>query len=143
MAFRKEPTLARPRKIDQFTDTADLVCDVRVVHVEAVREARRDLPERSTLAALTDLFATLGDPTRLRMVAALAARELCVCDLAAAVGQSESAVSHQLRAMRSLGLVRSRREGRLVYYTLDDEHVATLYAQALEHVGHLADEPSA
>ena len=78
----------------------------------------------------------MGDPTRLRLVAALAGRELCVCDLAATVGLSESAVSHQLRLLRARGLVRSRRDGRLVYYALDDDHVAALYAIALEHVAH-------
>jgi ArsR family transcriptional regulator len=128
--------MARPRKTDQLADVADLVCDDRVVHVEAVRTARAALPTGPTLAGLAEVFALMGDPTRLRIVAALAVRELCVCDLAATIGQSESAVSHQLRLLRTLGLVRSRRDGRLVYYALDDDHVATLYAQALDHVAH-------
>jgi ArsR family transcriptional regulator len=115
---------------------SDEACDDKVVHVDAVRQARRSLPGRETLAGLADLFTALGDPTRLRILAALSGRELCVCDLAATVGQSESAVSHQLRLLRSRDLVRSRRDGRLVYYALDDEHVAALYAQAADHVGH-------
>jgi DNA-binding transcriptional ArsR family regulator len=128
--------MPRPRKQDQLADVSDLVCDDRIVHVEAVRAARGALPAGSTLAGLAEVFATLGDPTRLRIVAALAHRELCVCDLAATVGQTESAVSHQLRNLRALGLVRSRREGRLVYYALDDDHVGALYGQALDHVAH-------
>jgi ArsR family transcriptional regulator len=128
--------MARPRRIDQLAEMSDDACDDKVVHVEAVRQARRSLPGGETLAGLADLFTALGDPTRLRILAALSGRELCVCDLAATVGQSESAVSHQLRLLRSRGLVRSRRDGRLVYYALDDEHVAALYAQATDHVGH-------
>ncbi len=132
--------MARPRKIDQLNHAIDLECDIRVVHVDAVLAARKALPVGATLAGLTDVFAALGDPTRLKILAALSSQELCVCDLAATVGQSESAVSHQLRLLRSLGLVRSRRNGRLVYYALDDDHVATLYGQALEHVGHRSTE---
>jgi DNA-binding transcriptional ArsR family regulator len=135
--------MARPRKIDQLTAVNDELCDDKVVHVEAVRQARRALPGAETLAGLSDLFTALGDPTRLKILAALAGRELCVCDLAATVAQSESAVSHQLRLLRARGLVRPRRDGRLVYYALDDEHVATLYAQAADHVGHrLREEPA-
>ncbi|HEY8448464.1 MAG TPA: metalloregulator ArsR/SmtB family transcription factor [Thermomicrobiales bacterium] len=132
--------MPRPRKTDQLLTGADLACDDRVVHVEAVRAARASLPTGQMLARLAALFAALGDPTRLRIVAALADRELCVCDLAAAVGQTESAVSHHLRTLRELGLVRPRREGRLVYYALDDEHVADLYHRAADHVAHRVEE---
>lgn len=128
--------MARPLKADQLADIADLACDVPIVHVDTVRAARAALPSGQTLAWLADLFAALGDPVRIRIVAALAGRELCVCDLAAAVGQSQSAVSHQLRALRALGLVRPRRAGRLVYYAFDDEHVAALYAEARNHAYH-------
>jgi ArsR family transcriptional regulator, lead/cadmium/zinc/bismuth-responsive transcriptional repressor len=126
----------RPRKVDQLADITDLTCPDRVVHVDAVRRARAALPIGSSLAGVADIFAALADPTRLRIVAALAAGELCVCDLAATVGQSESAISHQLRVLRGLGLVRPRRDGRLVYYSLDDSHVTALYNQALDHVAH-------
>jgi ArsR family transcriptional regulator len=115
---------------------SDLVCDDRVVHMDQVIAARQALPASATLSGVVDIFTALADPTRLRIIAALAGRELCVCDLAATVAQTESAVSHQLRAMRALGLVRPRRQGRLVYYTLDDDHVASLYDQALVHVAH-------
>jgi ArsR family transcriptional regulator, lead/cadmium/zinc/bismuth-responsive transcriptional repressor len=128
--------MARPRKIDQLTDVIDGACDDRVVHVDAVRAARATLPVAAELLGLAEIFTALGDPTRLRIVAALAGRELCVCDLAATIGVTESAVSHQLRVLRSLGLIRSRREGRLVYYALDDDHVSSLYGLALEHVTH-------
>ena len=131
--------MARPHKIDQFADVEDLGCTDRVVHVDAVRTARAALPPREALYGLSQVFSALGDPTRLRIVAALASQELCVCDLAATVRQTESAISHQLRLLRKLGLVRSRREGRLVYYALDDAHVTTLYGQGLDHVRHQAE----
>jgi ArsR family transcriptional regulator len=132
--------MARPHKADRLTDMADLVCDERVVHVEAVRAARMMLPSGRVLADLAGLFSALGDPTRLRIMSALTAQELCVCDLAVVIGTSESAVSHQLRGLRTLGLVRTRREGRRVYYALDDAHVTTLYHQALDHIEHRTEE---
>ena len=128
--------MARPRKQDQLAALGELACEDAVVHMDEVRAARAALPPVPSLAALGEMFAALGDPTRLRIVAALAERELCVCDLAASVGHSESAVSHHLRLLRSLGLVRPRRQGRLVYYALDDVHVTALYNQALDHVRH-------
>ncbi|MEO6239274.1 MAG: metalloregulator ArsR/SmtB family transcription factor [Vicinamibacterales bacterium] len=90
--------------------------------------------DAATVQALADLFSILGDPTRVRIVDVLAQGSLCVCDIAAAVGISESAVSHQLRLMRGMRIVRGRREGRCVYYTLDDHHVLDLFQQGLRHV---------
>jgi len=84
--------------------------------------------------ALAETFRILGDPTRVRIVDALSEGELCVCDIAEQVGISESAVSHQLRLMRTMRIVRGRREGRCVYYTLDDQHVLSLFQQGLRHV---------
>jgi len=83
---------------------------------------------------LADTFRVLGDPTRVRILDALAGGELCVCDIASLVGISESAVSHQLRLLRGMRLVRPRRAGRLVYYTVDDQHIIELLRQALTHV---------
>jgi DNA-binding transcriptional ArsR family regulator len=88
----------------------------------------------TVVQALADTFRILGDPTRVRIVDALAEGELCVCDIAEHVGISESAVSHQLRLMRGMRIVRGRREGRCVYYTLDDHHVLDLFQQGLRHV---------
>src|SRR5258706_10570741 len=90
--------------------------------------------DTATVQALADLFSILGDPTRVRIVDVLAEGELCVCDIAAEVGISESAVSHQLRLMRGMRIVRGRREGRSVYYSLDDQHVLDLFQQGLRHV---------
>jgi len=81
-------------------------------------------------------FRALGDPTRVRIISALAHNEMCVYDLAAALGMSQSAISHQLRTLREMRLVRFRKEGRHVYYTLDDTHIHDLFHQGLEHLNH-------
>jgi DNA-binding transcriptional ArsR family regulator len=88
----------------------------------------------AVVQALADTFRILGDPTRVRIVDALSEEELCVCDISERIGLSESAVSHQLRLMRTMRIVRGRREGRCVYYTLDDQHVLSLFQQGLRHV---------
>lgn len=87
-----------------------------------------------TVEALAETFRVLGDPTRVRILDTLSSGELCVCDIAAQVGISESAVSHQLRLLRGMRLVRPRRAGRLVYYAIDDQHILELLTQALTHV---------
>ena len=92
------------------------------------------LADPAAVQALADTFRILGDPTRVRIVDALSTGELCVCDIAEHVGMSESAVSHQLRLMRAQRIVRGRREGRCVYYTLDDQHILSLFQQGLRHV---------
>ena len=101
---------------------------------ERVAGIRAGLPTGGTLEALAETFKALGDPTRLRMLTALSHTELCVCDLASLVGISESAASHQLRLLRTLRLVRSRRDGRMVHYRLDDDHIVGLLGQGLDHV---------
>ncbi|HXT29284.1 MAG TPA: metalloregulator ArsR/SmtB family transcription factor [Vicinamibacterales bacterium] len=92
----------------------------------------------ATVEALADTFRILGDPTRIRIVDALAQGDLCVHELSDRVGISESAVSHQLRLMRTMRIVRGRREGRCVYYTLDDQHILDLFQQGLRHVTEVA-----
>jgi DNA-binding transcriptional ArsR family regulator len=109
-------------------------CDVFHMHPARVAELRRLLIDPDDVAELSDTFRALGDPTRVRLLDALSHSELCVCDLATLAGISESAASHQLRFLRTLRLVRSRREGRMVYYALDDRHITTLFRQGLKHV---------
>ena len=87
-----------------------------------------------TIQALTDIFRVLGDPTRVRILDALSREERCVGDLASELGLTESAVSHQLRLLRGARIVRGRRDGRMVFYALDDRHVITLFRQGLRHV---------
>ena len=112
--------------------SADLTASCDAAHLAGQRRATLMGPR--TVEALADTFRVLGDPTRVRMLDALAGGELCVCDIAALVGISESAVSHQLRLLRSMRLVRPRRAGRLVYYAVDDQHILELLKQASTHV---------
>ena len=115
--------------------SASDACDVFHADPARVAAVRSALPDDPTVAALGEIFKALGDPTRLRLLTALGQAELCVCDLASLVGISESAASHQLRLLRALRLVRARRDGRMVHYRLDDDHIVGLLAQGLEHVG--------
>ena len=94
------------------------------------------LLKENTSSHLADLFSALSDPTRLRIISVLLESEMNVGDIAGQLGMSESAVSHQLRGLRQLRLLRSRKEGRQVYYALDDDHVTRLYRLGLEHVEH-------
>jgi len=110
-------------------------CDVVLIHPPAVFAARAALAAMPPAPDVSALFALLADPTRLRMLAALAAGELCVCDLAAATGINRTRVSHQLRILREGRLVRSRREGRVIFYALDDDHVRELLAMGIAHAG--------
>jgi ArsR family transcriptional regulator len=111
-------------------------CSAPYIHKDQVQDALPFLVEDSTAELLAETFKALSDPTRVRMVSLLADAELCVCDLAAALGMSQSAVSHQLRTLRDMRLVRWRRDGRQIFYALDDEHVADLFRRGLEHVAH-------
>ncbi len=123
------------------TSTDPNACDVRCIHPDAVDAARASLADRAErLDGAQALFAALGDPTRLRLLAALQAGPLCTCDLAATLGVTESAVSHQLRGLRALRLVASERDGKMVYHRLDDDHVAALLSVAAEHVAEGAVE---
>jgi DNA-binding transcriptional ArsR family regulator len=109
-------------------------CDVFHIDPQRVALLRRALISAPAVDALAETFKALGDPTRVRVLDALSHGELCVCDLAQLVGLSQSATSHQLRLLRALRLVRSRRAGRMVFYTLDDRHIVTLFRQGLRHV---------
>lgn len=116
------------------TASSGAACETNVVDAAKVDRARRAMRSAETLAAVAETFKVLGDPTRVAIVWALAREELCVCDLAALLGRSQSAVSHSLRALRELRLVRHRREGRRVCYSLDDEHIDRILQDAFQHV---------
>ncbi|HSL24267.1 MAG TPA: metalloregulator ArsR/SmtB family transcription factor [Vicinamibacterales bacterium] len=114
------------------------LCDVTHLNPERVRAARAALVPPEAAGELAETFKVLGDVTRVRILDALSRDELCVCDLAALVGLSESAVSHQLRLLRNMRLVRSRRAGRMIFYALDDRHIISLFHQASRHVAERA-----
>jgi DNA-binding transcriptional ArsR family regulator len=113
----------------------DEVCEL--VHIDPARvtRLRRVLARPDEVTGLAETFRALGDTTRVRMLDALSHGELCVCDLAAVIGLTQSAVSHQLRLLKSVRLVRARRDGRMVFYSLDDQHIISIFKQTLQHVG--------
>ena len=111
-------------------------CAETIINEEKVNQARQALLDDQAATHLAAIFKTLADPTRVRIVSILAQTELCVCDLAATLGMTQSAVSHQLRLMREMRLVKSRKDGRMVYYALDDEHIHDLFRRGLEHIEH-------
>lgn len=131
MPARRSPQ--EPRTPTQRRGTPD-VCDVRCIDVGKVARVRRRMGSRPNLHALADTFKLLGDPTRLRIAVALSRDELCVCDIANVIGASQSVVSHSLRALREMRVVRYRKEGKIAYYRLDDDHIARLLAEGLGHV---------
>lgn len=109
-------------------------CDVFHIDPARVSALRQALIADASVETLAETFRVLGDPTRVRLLDALSHGELCVCDLAMLTGLSESATSHQLRLLRALRLVRPRRAGRMVFYSLDDRHIVALFQQGLRHV---------
>lgn len=113
--------------------TAIAVCEVICIDARKVASARKHALPSETVQLAADTFRVLGDPTRLRILDALSRHELCVCDLALIVAVSQSTVSHSLRALRQMGLVRFRKDGKIAYYSLADDHITGLLRVAFEH----------
>jgi ArsR family transcriptional regulator len=112
------------------------VCDSFCIHEDVVGMARENMLEDEKIYELADLFKVFGDSTRIKILRALALNEMCVCDIASLLCVSQSAVSHQLRTLKNARLVKFRREGKVVYYSLDDDHVLSIFVQGLEHIEH-------
>ena len=121
------------RRSDVKTKATDDLCDIICVNKIIVDKISKKLGDEEILLILSDLFKALADPTRVKILRALSFAELCVCDIAAIVNISQSAVSHQLRYLRMSRLVRFRKDGKMAYYSLDDDHVRKLIDQGLEH----------
>ena len=109
-------------------------CDFIHAHEEIVEKVRQELPDEDTLYDLPELFRIFGDSTRIRILYVLFEAEMCVCDIAQLLGMTQSAISHQLRALKNARLVKSRRDGKTVFYSLADDHVKTIIDQGIEHV---------
>jgi DNA-binding transcriptional ArsR family regulator len=109
-------------------------CDCEVIHAETVRRVGEKMPPKTELERLAALYKLFSDATRVRLLCALGYDEMCVCDLAALLGMTKSAISHQLKTLRLGNLVRPRREGQVIYYALADEHVREILHMGAEHV---------
>ena len=109
-------------------------CDCSVIHEDVVNQVKNKMPKEEILYDLAELFKVFGDSTRIKILWALDEAEMCVCDIAVLLNMTQSAISHQLRVLRQNKLVKNRKEGKVVYYSLDDEHVKQIYEQGLIHI---------
>ncbi len=110
------------------------VCEVACIHENIVNEVVSHLPKEEVLYDLAELFKVFGDTTRIRILYALSVEEMCVCDIAETLNMSQSAISHQLRVLKTSKLVKNRRDGRTIYYSLADSHIVSILGQGYEHV---------
>lgn len=117
-------------KKNQFIDR----CDCEVIHEDIVNQVRVKMPPDETLFDLAELFKIFGDSTRVRILWVLDESELCVCDISVLLNMTQSAISHQLRILKQANLVRHRREGKIVYYSLSDDHVKHIFNQGITHI---------
>ena len=112
-------------------------CSCTVIHQDIVDKVRKHIPAEESLYDLAELFKVFGDTTRIKMLCVLFQSEMCVCDIAAVLNMTQSAISHQLRVLKQARLVKYRKEGKSVYYSLDDEHVKSIFDQGLIHVSEM------
>lgn len=109
-------------------------CDCNVIHEDVVNDVRGKMPDEHMLIDLAELFKSFSDSTRVRILWALTISEMCVCDIAVLLGMTKSSISHQLRVLKQAKLVRSRKDGQVVFYSLADDHVGAILRQGMEHV---------
>ncbi|WP_342759952.1 metalloregulator ArsR/SmtB family transcription factor [Kineothrix sedimenti] len=109
-------------------------CDYIHVHEDIVRKVNEQMPEEDKLYDLADFFKVFADSTRIKMLYVLMCSEMCVCDIAQILNMTQSAISHQLRTLKQMDLVRNRREGKTVFYSLADGHIKTILSQGLDHI---------
>lgn len=109
-------------------------CNCTVIHEDVINKAKETIPDEELLYDLAELFKVFGDSTRIKIICALFQSEMCVCDLACLLNMSQSAVSHQLRVLKAARLVKNRRDGKVVYYSLADEHVKRIFDQGFSHI---------
>ncbi len=110
------------------------ICEISIIHHDVVARVREQMPPEEPIYDVSELFKMFGDSTRSRIICALHIEEMCVCDLAAVLQMTHSAISHQLRLLKLSRIVKSRKEGRVVYYSLDDNHITKIFTMALEHI---------
>ncbi len=117
-----------------MSEREELICDCEVIHEDIVDEVKKRMPADEDIYDLSDFFKVLGDSTRMKIIWALDESEMCVCDIAVLLNMTKSAISHQLRALRNANLVKFRRDGKEVYYSLKDKHVRDIYEIGMEHI---------
>lgn len=110
------------------------ICQCEAIHQEIIENVKKKMPKEEDLYDLAELFKVFGDTTRVRILCALFESEMCVCDISILLGMTQSSISHQLRVLKSAKLVKNRKEGKVVYYSLDDEHIKQIFEQGMEHI---------
>lgn len=115
----------------------DDICEINIIHQDKVNNLKKIMPDDELIYDLAEFFKVFADSTRMKIINALMNEELCVCDIAAIVGTTQSAISHQLRILKQSKLVKYRKEGKIVYYSLDDEHIAEIVKKGREHIEEL------
>ena len=116
-----------------YPDNDAVLCDVTVIHEDIVEKVRNGLTDEKLLRKMAEMFKVMNDPTRLKIINALLLSEMCVCDIAALMDMTQPTISHHLKILRQSELIKYRREGKVVYYSPDDEHVGVLFTKGLEH----------
>lgn len=114
----------------------EYICDCNMVHEEMVQDTLSKMPTKEILNSLADFFKIMGDTTRCKLLFALMQNEMCVCDLANVLSMTKSSVSHQLSKMKDVGLIKGRKSGKTVYYSLDDSHIKEIFEVGLNHINH-------
>ena len=114
----------------------EFICDCNIIHQEAVESTLKRMPDDNIFNKLAEFFKIIGDTTRTRILFALDQNEMCVCDIANVLGMSKSSISHQLGTLRRSGIVKCRKEGKEVFYMLDDEHIKKVFEIGIEHIEH-------
>ncbi|MDR5658423.1 metalloregulator ArsR/SmtB family transcription factor [Serpentinicella sp. ANB-PHB4] len=109
-------------------------CDSTIIHEDIINAVKESMPEEERLYDLAEIFKVFGDTTRIKILYALFASEMCVCDIAVLLNMTQSAISHQLRVLKQARLVKFRKEGKVVYYSLDDDHIKQIFDQGLNHI---------
>ncbi len=116
-------------------DTEEMIrCECTVLHEDVIQKAKSNMPQEESLYDLAELFKVFGDTTRVKILWALFESEMCVCDIAALLSMTQSAISHQLRVLKAARLVKYRKDGKVVYYALNDVHIQSIFAQGYEHI---------
>lgn len=122
--------MAKEPLIQDQNDT----CEVNCIHDDVIEKVKKQMPKEEVLYDLAELFKVFGDTTRTKILCALFESEMCVCDIANLLSMTQSAISHQLRVLKSAKLVKSRKDGKVVYYSLDDDHIKNIFDQGLAHI---------
>ena len=117
-------------------DKEELICEIDCVNIEVVNEIKMQMPDIEEVQKLSAIYKALGDPTRFKILYCSRQKEMCVCDISAILDMSQSATSHQLRVLRNLRLVKYRKEGKMVHYSLDDAHIFIILDENLNHIRH-------